>query len=147
MDDTSYKWARVFRTHSGKKWCYNLTTIKDRDYLIRGTFLHGLSLNPLVYTLFNVSLSATSISQVNSSDDSSVVEGIFRASTHYIDFCLVWEKGFPYLSMLELRPLSDLLCPELDSSNVLKVVSRVDVGNTERPIRYGYLICCFNKKV
>ncbi|KAJ4971615.1 hypothetical protein NE237_004714 [Protea cynaroides] len=138
VTNTGYIWARIFSQGPGNKWCYNLTTTNNQNYLIRGTFLDGLSINPSIDTIFNILFGATSIGQVNSSDNTSVVEGIFRATNHYIDFCLVGENGSPYISKLELRPFDDFLYPELDSSYVLKVVSRVDVGNTKKVFRYPY---------
>ncbi|KAK9285498.1 hypothetical protein L1049_024692 [Liquidambar formosana] len=132
---TGYPKARLFSTNLGKKWCYNLTTIKDQDYLIRGTFLFGDSLDPLG-ALFNVSIDVTTISQVNSSDDAEV-EAIFRATNYYTNFCLVKGKGDPYISKLELRPLNDSEYIERETSSVLKKVSRVDVGgNIGEQIRY-----------
>ncbi|XP_042491079.1 nodulation receptor kinase-like, partial [Macadamia integrifolia] len=138
INDANYRWARIFSPGPGNKWCYNLTTIKDQDYLIRGTFPSGLGFSPCIDTFFNISFGTTSIGQVKSSDNSSVVQGIFRATNHYIDFCLVVEKGSPYISELELRPLGNFLYPELNLSNVLKVVSQVDVGNTKGVVRYPY---------
>ncbi|XP_043690706.1 nodulation receptor kinase-like isoform X2 [Telopea speciosissima] len=138
INNASYTWARIFNPGPGNKWCYNLTTVMDQDYLIRGTFPRGLSLGSSIDTFFNISFGATSIGQVKSTDNSSVVEGFIRATNHYIDFCLLGVKGSPYISDLELRPLGNLLYPELDLSNVLKLVSRVDVGNTKGVIRYPY---------
>ncbi|RWR77865.1 Protein kinase domain-containing protein [Cinnamomum micranthum f. kanehirae] len=135
-NEISYKGDRIFETVP--KWCYNLTTRNGQDYLIRGTFLNGLNVRnsyPADST-FAVTVGTTSIAQVNSSDDKSEVEGVFRATNHYIDFCLVKDKGSPYISMLELRPLNDSAYLEGNSSVILKLVQRVDVGNTQQKIRY-----------
>lgn len=132
---TGYDKARFFSTRLGKKWCYNLTTIKDQEYLIRGTFLDGDSLQAPSSTLFNVSIGATIISLVNSSDDVEV-EGIFKATNEYVNFCLVKVKGDPYISKLELRDLNDLEYLQGKSTSILGKVSRIDVGNTEVEIRY-----------
>ncbi|KAK9110953.1 hypothetical protein Scep_018472 [Stephania cephalantha] len=138
VKDNSYDTARIFGTSStGSKWCYNLTTIKSEDYLIRGTFINGISSDTTPDTVFDVSISATIIGQVNSSStDLLEVEGVLRATDNYTNFCLVRRHGNPYLSKLELRPLKDLFYFNNHSSAVLKLVSRVDVGNTIDSIRY-----------
>ncbi|XVE86902.1 hypothetical protein DITRI_Ditri18aG0073000 [Diplodiscus trichospermus] len=120
------KRARIFDIESGKR-CYSLTTIQDQDYLIRGSFpvaeIKGTKLN----SLFSVSIGVTTLGLVNSSED-LVVEGIFRAADSYTDFCLIREKGDPYISTLELRPLNDSEYLKHRSSNILKLVNRTDLG-------------------
>ncbi|KAJ8617961.1 hypothetical protein MRB53_014147 [Persea americana] len=88
------------------KWCYNLTTINGQDYLIRGTFLNGLN-----------------------------VRNSFSADSTFA-VTVVKDNGSPYISMLELRPLNDSAYLEGNSSVILKLVQRVDVGNTQQKIRY-----------
>lgn len=131
QNDTGYDKARLFSSWFGDKWCYNLTTVKDRDYLIRGTFLLGD-----VQSSFYVLIGVTRIGIVNSSNDMEI-EGVFRATNEQINFCLEKEKGDPYISKLELRPLnvSDYL--KREPSSVLKLIDRVDVGSDVQEIRYG----------
>ncbi|GMP31131.1 hypothetical protein CsSME_00005470 [Camellia sinensis var. sinensis] len=132
QNDTGYDEARLFSSWFGDKWCYNLTTVKDRDYLIRGTFLLGD-----VQSSFYVLIGVTRIGIVNSSNDMEI-EGVFRATNEQINFCLEKEKGDPYISKLELRPLnvSDYL--KREPSSVLKLIDRVDVGSDVQEIRYPY---------
>ncbi|XP_058081492.1 nodulation receptor kinase-like [Magnolia sinica] len=134
-NDTSYKQVRIFKSDHGSRWCYNLSTISGHDYLIRGTFLHGPSVQTLPDTFFNVSISTTSIAQVNNSIDPFEVEGVFRATNHNVDFCLVTGNGCPFLSKLELRPLSNFSYVNGDPSAILKLVARVDLGS-KKEIRY-----------
>lgn len=125
--DTGYNKARVFNSDFGNKWCYNLTTKGGQDYLVRGTFLPGDLQTEPAGSVFNVSIDATIIGLVNSSDDSKV-EGIFKATKDYVNFCLLEGQGVPYISKLELRPLtSDYLNRE--PSSVLNLIDRVDAGN------------------
>ncbi|GMI68735.1 Salt Induced Malectin-like domain-containing Protein1 [Hibiscus trionum] len=120
--------ARVFEIKSGKR-CYSLRTVKDHDYLIRGSF-------PVVETegaefdsSFTVSIGTTPVGVVDSlSSEALVVEGIFRAPNNYTDFCLLYGKGDPYISSLELRPLNDTEYLKDKSSNILKLVNRTDLG-------------------
>ncbi|XP_059639649.1 nodulation receptor kinase-like [Cornus florida] len=134
QNDTRYNKARVFSNLLGKKWCYNLKTTKDQDYLIRGTFLSGEQ-QATVLGSFGVSVDATWISLVNSSDDTEV-EGIFKATNEYTNFCLLKVKVDPYISKLELRHLNDSEYLIKEPSSVLKLVHRVDVGSSGAEIRY-----------
>ncbi|KAM7276819.1 hypothetical protein ACFE04_018685 [Oxalis oulophora] len=125
--------VRIFEIASGKR-CYNLTTIRDQEYLIRGTFLLDDSPSEHSDSEFDVSVGVIVIAQVNSSSDLAV-EGIFRARNNHIDFCLVHKKGDPYISKVELRPLNGLRYLNNKTSNVLKLVNRINAGGTEE-IRY-----------
>lgn len=66
------------------------------------------------------------------------VERVFTATHHDVDFCLMNHYGYPYISKLELRPLGDLKYLQGKASGVLKLVSRVDAGNTGNSIRYAF---------
>ncbi|KAE9449528.1 hypothetical protein C3L33_18582, partial [Rhododendron williamsianum] len=135
-----YGRVRIFSSQiENNKWCYNLTTVKNQDYLIRGTFISGGTPSKSFFS-FNVMIGTTLIGTVNSSFDTEV-EGVFKATGDYINFCLEKdakvEEGDPYISKLELRPLgnSDYLMQE-EPSSVLKLIERVDVGSNELKIRY-----------
>ncbi|KAK1351646.1 Symbiosis receptor-like kinase [Heracleum sosnowskyi] len=133
---TFYAKTRVFNSRFAKKWCYDLTTRKDQDYLIRGTFTAGDLRRTPQSTIFDVLIDVTSVAHVNSSND-AVVEGVFRTTTENMNFCLLKEHGDPYLSRLELRPLASNYLVE-KASTVLKLIDRIDVGNTGTAIRYPY---------
>lgn len=130
VNQTGYNEARIFNIASGKR-CYTLPTTKGEDYLIRGTFLSGAT----EYSSFGVSVGVTVISLVSSSQDSEV-EGLFRASSNYIDFCLAKKEGVPYISQLVLRPLKDLDYLKDFPSSVLKLVTRINLGGNRSDIRY-----------
>lgn len=138
---------RIFYGDLAEKWCYNLSTTRGHEYLIRATFLFGDSVATPLFSLFNVSIGITPIGLVNRSDDSVEVEGVFIARNHHIDFCLLEGTGDPYISRLELRPLSNLKYLQGESSSVLKLVKRIDVGNTEDDIRYVSLFCINPRKL
>ncbi|XAR51454.1 Non-specific serine/threonine protein kinase [Bertholletia excelsa] len=129
--------ARIFNSQTNKKWCYNLPTVKNHDYLIRGTFLsgdqHGTSSN----SSFNVFVGATRIGTVNSVNGIEV-EGIFKATDDNIDFCLEQKSGDPYISKLELRPVNGSDYLNQHPSGVLKLIKRVDVGSDRLQMRYPY---------
>ncbi|XVF59146.1 hypothetical protein PTKIN_Ptkin07bG0252300 [Pterospermum kingtungense] len=118
--------ARIFNIESGKR-CYSLRTVKDQDYLIRGSFPAAETEGSQLDSQFTVSIGVTPLGLVNSSEE-LVVEGIFRAADSYADFCLVHDKGDPYISSLELRPLNDSKYLKDRSSSILKLVNRTDLG-------------------
>ncbi|CAK7339751.1 unnamed protein product [Dovyalis caffra] len=129
-DDANYDKLRIFYIQPGKRICYNFSTTESQDYLIRTTFLFDDSLS----RSFDVSIGFT-ISHVKLYKD-LVVEKIFKATNQNVDFCLMRDHGYPYISKLELRPLGDLDYLQGKASGVLKLVSRVDAGNTGNSIRY-----------
>ncbi|CAN1184393.1 Nodulation receptor kinase [Linum perenne] len=126
--------VRYFYIDNSEKRCYSLPTTQDRDYLIRGTFPSGKSVGSLGST-FDVLVGVTPISLVDSSGESQV-EAVFRSAEQHIDFCLVHETGDPYISQLELRPIHESRYLDGRYSTVLKLVDRVDLGNTGTPIRF-----------
>lgn len=136
ISTSRYSLARVFSADNQNSWCYYLQIVQGQDYLVRTTFLYGPVFRSIDETLFNISIGSTSISQVNSSLQSFVAEGIFAATGNNVNICLVKEKGNAYISMIELRPLNDKIYFDGDSS-ILKLVSRVDLGNEKTSYRYA----------
>lgn len=134
--------ARFFESRYDSKWCYTLPTSKGSVYLVRGTFpLSDPQASPSD-DFFSVSVGETEIERVDSARER--VEGIFKATRNYTNFCLVIKgKGGAYLSKVELRPSHVEYLRGRDSS-VLKLVDRVDVGNKDAEIRYIYIICFLN---
>lgn len=121
---------RLFEIDEGKR-CYNLPTIKDQVYLIRGTFPFD-SLNSSFY----VSIGVTQLGEVRSSRlEDLEIEGVFRATKDYIDFCLLKEEVNPFISQLELRPLPEEYLHGF-STGVLKLISRNNLCGTKDDIRY-----------
>nr|AQY54375.1 SYMRKa [Glycine max] len=122
--------VRLFFVDEGKR-CYNLPTIKNKVYLIRGTFpFNGVN------SSFNVSIGVTQLGAVRSSGLQDLeIEGIFRATKDYIDFCLVKGEVDPFISQLELRPLPEEYLHDLPAS-VLKLISRNSFWGTKDEIRF-----------
>lgn len=90
-------------------------------------------------TTFNVSIVATSIAQINSSLNFEVVEAVFAATGKHTNICLLKGKGNAYISKVELRPLNDSIYFKGNSSSVLKLISRVDLGNKNFSYRYSFI--------
>ncbi|XP_068314950.1 nodulation receptor kinase-like [Pyrus communis] len=136
-DYSGYNRSRVFYQNSNQKRCYKLSTKKGEDYLIRATFLFG----HIWSSSFSVSVGVTPIGVVDSSEDSAVVEGIFRATEDNTYLCLVYGKGTPYISEVELRPLQGLKYYLEDfPSSVLKLVTRSSFAITKDDISCSPMI-------
>lgn len=103
---------------------------------MRATFLHGPISRSVTETTFNFSIGATSISQIDSALEYFEVEGVFAATNDHTNFCLLSESGKAYISTLELRPLNEAVYLHGDQSVVLKLVTRVDLGNKNLDYRY-----------
>lgn len=136
----SYERARVFDIDKGKR-CYSLPTIKGQVYLLRGTFPSDDSLSKSPDFSFDVTVGVTLLGAVEKPSQDLEIEGIFRATKNYVDFCLVKDEGSPYISHIELRPLDEEYLQGLPS-NVLKLISRNNPGSEEDNIRY--VICIFH---
>ncbi|AES95909.2 putative nodulation receptor kinase RLK-Pelle-LRR-I-1 family [Medicago truncatula] len=126
----SNKNVRKFEIYEGKR-CYNLPTVKDQVYLIRGIFPFD-SLNSSFY----VSIGVTELGELRSSRlEDLEIEGVFRATKDYIDFCLLKEDVNPFISQIELRPLPEEYLHGFGTS-VLKLISRNNLGDTNDDIRF-----------
>ncbi|CAI0430876.1 unnamed protein product [Linum tenue] len=134
---TGHDKVRYFYIGNAEKRCYSLPTTPDHDYLIRGTFPFSNTVLGSESPTFDVLVGVTPIGLVDSSGESQV-ESIFRATDQYTDFCLVQETGDPYISQIELRPLYDdsSYLDGKDSAVLLKLVDRVDLGNSGNTIRF-----------
>lgn len=110
------------------KSCYNLTTVKGDHYLIRGSFINGKLYGK---PLFDVSIDATVIFQANTSVSALRNEVILTATGNYVTYCLIPKRhhGAPFISQLELRPLNRELYTLKDSHRILKLLTRIDLGN------------------
>ncbi|GMP67839.1 hypothetical protein CsSME_00027694 [Camellia sinensis var. sinensis] len=86
--DTGYNKAWFFNSRFGNKWCYNLTTVKNQDYLIRGTFRYGDLQGIPPGSFFNVLIGVAPIGTMNSVYETEV-EAIFQATNDYIEFELL----------------------------------------------------------
>ncbi|XP_057761629.1 nodulation receptor kinase-like [Arachis stenosperma] len=114
---------RLFDINEGKR-CYNLPTTPNKVYLIRGTFPFKNSSN----SFFDVSVGVTQLSRVRSFRSQDLeIEGAFRATQNFTDFCLVKRVGSPYISQLELRPLHEEYLQGLPAS-LLKLITRNNLG-------------------
>lgn len=133
---TVHNSVRIFDESDSRSFCYYLPVIKGQNYLVRATFLNGLFPQFVVGATFNFSIGTTSLSQINSSLEYLEVEGIFAATEDHKSFCLQGNEGNAYISQLELRPLKDAFYLQEYQYAILKLVTRVDLGNTNLSYRF-----------
>ncbi|XP_011627887.1 nodulation receptor kinase [Amborella trichopoda] len=130
-----FQYIRVFNADVGNRWCYSLKTLDNEAFLIRGSFVNGSSLLLYGLSVFNVSIDATVLSQVNAALDPTVVEAILRPGKNYVNFCLIEGVGDPFLSKLELRPVK-VKGSWVENNKILKLMRRVDLGNMNFTVRF-----------
>lgn len=113
-----------------KKYCYNLSTKERRRYLVRATFLYGVTES--TYPKFQLYLDATRWSTMAVLDASTVYvkEMIIRAPSTSINVCVCCATtGSPFISALELRPLNlSMYTTDFEDKFYLKVAARVNFG-------------------
>ncbi|KAJ7963101.1 protein kinase family protein [Quillaja saponaria] len=116
-----------------RRSCYTLRPKqgKDNKYLIRAAFFHGRYDTNTQGPSFNLYIGAnvwTVVSQVDADHD-FFYEIIHTASTDTIYVCLVnTGGGAPFISSLELRPVSKSIYEIASHSLALQTLERLDVG-------------------
>ncbi|XWS69142.1 hypothetical protein CRYUN_Cryun04dG0154300 [Craigia yunnanensis] len=135
-----YRTRRDFPSDN-KKYCYNLSTKERRRYLVRATFQYGSPENEDAYPKFELYLDATEWATVTIQDASRIYvnEMIIRAPSDSIDVCICCATtGSPFISTLELRPLSlSMYATDYEDNFFLNVAARVNFGAlTKDVVRY-----------
>ncbi|RWR78147.1 putative LRR receptor-like serine/threonine-protein kinase [Cinnamomum micranthum f. kanehirae] len=130
-----YRNLRIFP--DGTRNCYTLTPVtKNNRYLLRASFMYGNydGLNQPPQFDAYVGVHRWEIDLPFNSSLSMSNEIIMVASLDYISVCLVnTGEGTPYISMLELRQLDNLLYEAADETQSLRLLYR----NQFRPIASG----------
>ncbi|CAI8594646.1 unnamed protein product [Vicia faba] len=125
----------------GKRNCYQLTTgRKGSLYLIRASFLYGNydGVNKLPEFDLFVGVNFWSSVKFKNASDELTLEIISMAQSEEINVCLVNKgKGIPFISGLELRPISNSIYnTEFGDSASLLLFKRWDVGSFNGSGRY-----------
>ncbi|XP_065622613.1 probable LRR receptor-like protein kinase At1g51890 [Quercus suber] len=114
----------------GIRNCYNISTAQGTKYLIRGTFLYGNYDGLSKLPQFDIHLGVNMWDTINITDMSLdfSTELIHVPYQNYLQICLV-NTGFgvPFISAIELRPLSNKTY--LSNSGSLALFARLDVGS------------------
>ncbi|XP_058747340.1 probable LRR receptor-like serine/threonine-protein kinase At4g29180 isoform X2 [Vicia villosa] len=124
----------------GNRNCYQITGRKGSLYLIRATFLYGNYDSKKKLPEFDLYVDVNFWSSVTFKNASEQVtlEIISRAQSEEIDVCLVNKgKGIPFISGLELRPISTpIYNTEFGDSASLLLFKRWDIGSINGSGRY-----------
>lgn len=116
----------------GIRNCYRLNLTREGKYLIRTTFMYGNYDEQNILPEFDVHLGPNLWSTVkiqNASSDVSL-EIIHVLSSDYLSVCLVnTNKGTPFISALEVRPLKNTTYNTQTGS--LQRFVRLDIGSTD----------------
>ncbi|KAK2406292.1 putative LRR receptor serine/threonine-protein kinase [Trifolium repens] len=125
---------------NGVRNCYRINVISGTKYLIRAFFYYGNYDNLNQPPQFDLHFGANVWGTVKLTDLSSIItsEIIYTPSLDYIQPCLVnIGKGTPFISAIELRPLSNTAYVIDSTNSVLSSVYRYDSGSiTNSGYRY-----------
>ncbi|KAK1312896.1 putative leucine-rich repeat receptor-like protein kinase [Acorus calamus] len=143
----SWRALRTLRSFpTGVRNCYDIDIDissgsgkgKGGKYLIRGVFYYGNYDGLNSAPEFDLYVGVKLWGVVQTSDNSTVFELIMVAQTNTVSVCLVnTGKGTPYISAIELRPLSDALYPAATVNTSLTLLWRDNFASaTQDSIRY-----------
>jgi hypothetical protein len=120
-----YKTVRSFP--SGVRNCYHLPTKLGSKYLVRVEAKYGNhdGKNDSSLLKFKVHLGTDFWDTVNVATGYSAAMAVFVAWASWAPVCLLnTNNGAPFLSVLELRKLDDVLYPPLTASKAMSLVTR-----------------------
>ncbi|KAJ3678983.1 hypothetical protein LUZ61_021147 [Rhynchospora tenuis] len=135
----NFETLRYFPDGSTKN-CYTLTPVsKGSKYLVRASFYYGNYDNsgalPTFDLYYGVNFWKTIV--ISEPDVMYFPEIIAIAPENYIQVCLVnTGHGTPFISALELRPLSSTLYEPATSLQSLALYGRMNVGSNVTIVRY-----------
>ncbi|GAB4842340.1 hypothetical protein Ancab_012310 [Ancistrocladus abbreviatus] len=137
----SYKNVRSFP--NGSRNCYNITVEgKGINYLIRARFMYGNYDGKNSIPTFDVYIGVNFWLRVklNSATDRLHPELMYNTTGASIFICLVnIGEGTPFISVLELRPLSNSIYIQPGPSEALNTLYRYDVGSNGENLNTSYL--------
>ena len=112
----------------GIRNCYNISIVQGTKYLIRGTFLYGNYDGLSKLPQFDIHLGVNMWDTINITDMSLALstELIHVPYQNYLQICLEnTGLGVPFISAIELRPLSNKTY--LSNSGSLALFARLDI--------------------
>ncbi|XP_049931838.1 putative leucine-rich repeat receptor-like serine/threonine-protein kinase At2g19230 isoform X12 [Nymphaea colorata] len=131
-----YQTLRYFPDH--KRNCYGLPVTQGTNYLVRASFIYGnydgSNMSPSFKLYLGVDLWETVTLQNATQMYRTEIFG--SAVTGNMSVCLVnTSTGVPFISGLELRPLTGADGYKVNATSSLVTFQRIDVGGRE-PVRY-----------
>ena len=134
---------------SGGRNCYAVAAAaRGRKYLVRARFMHGdydggersLASTPVRFDLY-IGLDLWYEVAVSDAATSYAVEAIAVAVASSLSVCLLdTGHGTPFISSLELRPLSGDMYPDAVAKKSLGLYTRCNMGSSKS---LRYIICSF----
>lgn len=115
----------------GARNCYTLRSLAaGLKYLIRAAFLYGnydgLDRLPIFFDLY-VGVNFWGMVNVSSPDVVVVLEAIVVVPDDFVQVCMVnTGSGVPFISVLDLRPLKNSLYPQVNATQGLVLLSRIN---------------------
>lgn len=153
MAMSTFRYFPVDSPSARKKYCYEMTVLTQRSYLIRVGFYVGSSNGVLVPPVeFDVSINSNVVYKLDLNGSNSLAkdqqilqEFIWRTDTsNVLHVCLIPRTGTAFISSLELRLLDEQTYSDIFSGGpvYLRKVMRYDCGSmpTAPNIRYGILL-------
>ncbi|KAF3785105.1 Senescence-induced receptor-like serine/threonine-protein kinase [Nymphaea thermarum] len=131
-----YQTLRYFPDH--KRNCYSLPVIQGTNYLVRASFMYGNYDGSNMAPSFKLYLGVDIWETVTLENATHMywTEIFSSAVTGNMSVCLVnTSTGVPFISGLELRPLTGADGYKVNAASSLVTFQRIDVGGTE-PARY-----------
>ncbi|KAH9289506.1 hypothetical protein KI387_033623, partial [Taxus chinensis] len=116
----------------GKRHCYNLPAMQERNYIIRASFLYGnydgLQSQPRFELLIDANPWVSVV--INSTRDIITEEVIAMARSASISVCVARSTDdIPFISALELRPVKPSMYPAVTRDYSLLLLFRYDSGS------------------
>ncbi|BBN01047.1 hypothetical protein MPTK1_2g04150 [Marchantia polymorpha subsp. ruderalis] len=150
MAMSTFRYFPVDSPSARKKYCYEMTVLTQRSYLIRVGFYVGSSNGVLVPPVeFDVSINSNVVYKLDLNDSNSLAkdqqilqEFIWRTDTsNVLHVCLIPRTGTAFISSLELRLLDEQTYSDIFNGGpvYLRKVMRYDCGSmpTAPNIRYA----------
>ncbi|CAL4894508.1 unnamed protein product [Urochloa decumbens] len=136
----SQRYHNVRSFPDGARNCYTLSSlVAGLKYLIRAAFIYGnydgLGLLPIFDLYIGVNFWGTV--NVSSPDGYVVMEAIVVVPDDFVQVCMVnTGTGTPFISLLDLRPLKNLLYPQVNAMQGLVLLGRTNFAPGTEGVRY-----------
>ncbi|XP_052166897.1 probable LRR receptor-like serine/threonine-protein kinase At1g05700 [Oryza glaberrima] len=140
MDSGHGRTYNVRAFPDGVRNCYTLRSlVAGSKYLIRATFMYGNYDGLSKLAVFDLHIGVNFWTTVNITDPSHQVtkEAIVVVPDEFVQVCLInTGAGTPFISGLDLRPLENRLYPQVNATQGLVQLARLNFGPTNGTIRF-----------
>ncbi|XP_062180192.1 putative leucine-rich repeat receptor-like protein kinase At2g19210 [Phragmites australis] len=131
----SKRYHNVRSFPDGARNCYTLRSlVAGLKYLLRATFKYGNYdglRRPPIFDLY-VGVNYWTVANITDADTSMILESIVVVPDDFVQVCLVnTGAGTPFISGLDLRPLKSSLYPQVNATQGLVLLGRINFGPTD----------------